>query len=195
MAAVEMHAVGMLCALSAAGFAALRAADRAGVAAVVAGFGAALGAVAPGRFPEPSSIGAAAVVLAAVALFRPSATLAAALAAGAFAGVWVSVLRAQGLPLAPALVLAAAVPAAAMALTALRPRFAPSVLREEALLFIGGLGLVVALGPPLVAGFESADAFASQPLTGGPGAGAGWLAAFVAACVVLGGLYSLWKGR
>ncbi|HET8697477.1 MAG TPA: hypothetical protein VFO94_08330 [Gammaproteobacteria bacterium] len=192
---MELHAVGMLCALGAAGFAALRAADRAGMAAVMAGFGAALGAVTAGRFPEPSSIGAAAVVLAAVALFRPSLWLAAALAAGAFAGLWVSVLRAQGLPLAPALVLAAAVPAAAMALTTRRPRFAPSVLREEALLLVGGLGLVVALGPPLVAGFESADAFASQPLSGGPEASVGWLSAFVAGCVVLGGLYSLWKRR
>ncbi|HET8696313.1 MAG TPA: hypothetical protein VFO94_02430, partial [Gammaproteobacteria bacterium] len=79
---MEMHAVGMLCALGAAGFAALRAADRAGMAAVMAGFGAALGAVTPGRFPAPSSIGAAAVVLAAVALFRPNLWLAAALAAG-----------------------------------------------------------------------------------------------------------------
>jgi hypothetical protein len=53
----------------------------------------------------------------------------------------------------------------------------------------------VALGSRLVDGFKSADAFASQPLAGGRVAGVGWLAAFVAACVVLGGLYSLWKRR
>ncbi|HET7133297.1 MAG TPA: hypothetical protein VFJ95_13665 [Gammaproteobacteria bacterium] len=187
--------MGMLCALAAAGFAALRAADRVSVAALVMGFASTLVAATTGRFPEPSSIGAAAVVLVGVGLFRPSWRLAPALAAGAFAGVWVSVLRAQGLPLAPASALAAALPAAAMALTTLRPKFAPSALREEALLLVGALGLVVALGPRLVAGFKSADAFAAQPLSGEQAAGVGWLAAFVAACVVLGGLYSLWKRR
>ena len=195
MAAVELHVVGMLCALAAAVFAALRVADRVSAAALVVGFGSALVAVTPGRFPEPAAIGAAAVVLAGAALFRPRWWLATAFGAGALGGVWVSVLRAQGLPLAPALLLAAAVPAAALLLRTRRPKFAPSVLREEALLLVGGLGLVVALGPRLVAGIKSADAFAAQPLSGEQNAGVGWLAAFVAACVVLGALYSLWKRR
>lgn len=185
----------MLCALGAAGFAALRAADRAGLTALVLGFGAALLAVAPARFPEPASIGAAAALLAAAALFRPRWSLVPAFAAGVFAGLWVSVLRAQGLPLMPALLLAAALPAAGLTLTTRRPKFAPSVLREEALLLVGGLGLVVALGAQLAAGWRSAAALAAQPLSGQRSAGEGWLAAFVLACVVVGGLYSLWKRR
>jgi hypothetical protein len=192
---VELHAVGTLCALCAASFAALRPADRAGVAALLVGFAAALVAVTPTRFPEPASVGAAAALLAVVALFRPRWWLATALAAGAFAGLWVSGLRAQGLPLAPALLLAGAVPAAGVALTTRRPAFAPSVLREEALLLVGGLGLVVALGAQLAAGWRSAVALAAQPLSGAQSAGEGWLAAFVLACVVLGGLYSVWKRR
>lgn len=185
----------MLCALCAAGFAALRPADRAGAAVLLAGFAAALAAVTPARFPEPPSIGAAAALLAAAALFRPRWWPVAAFAAGAFAGLWVSVLRTQGLPLAPALLLAAALPAAGVALTTRRPEFAPSVLREEALLVVGGLGLVVAVGGPLAAGWRSAGVLAAQPLSGAPPASEGWLAAFVLGCVVLGGLYSLWKRR
>ena len=105
---VELHAVGLLCALGAAAFASLRTADRAAVAALLAGFVAALAAVTPARFPEPAPVGTAAAVLAAFALVRPHWSLAAIVVAGAFAGVWVSVLRVQGLPLAPALLLAAA---------------------------------------------------------------------------------------
>jgi hypothetical protein len=192
---VELHAVGLLCALGAAAFASLRTADRAAVAALLAGFVAALAAVTPARFPEPAPVGTAAAVLAAFALVRPHWSLAAIVVAGAFAGVWVSVLRVQGLPLAPALLLAAALPAAGLALTTRRSSFAPSVLREEALLLVGGLGLVVALGAQLAAGWRSAVALAAQPLSGERTAADGWLAAFVLACVVLGGLYSLWKRR
>jgi hypothetical protein len=192
---VELHAIGMLCALCAAGFASLRPADRSRVVALAAAFGAALLVVTPARFPEPASIGAAAVLAAAVGLFRPRWSLAPALAAGAFAGVWVSVLRAQGLPLTPALLLAAALPAAGLTLTTRRRGFAPSVLREEALLLVGGLGLVVALGAQLAAGWRAAGALAAQPLRRQWDASEGWLTAFVLACVVLGGLYSLWKRR
>jgi hypothetical protein len=65
------------------------------------------------------------------------------------------------------------------------------VLREEALLLVGGLGL----GGPLASGWRSAGALAAQPLSAARSVGEGWLAAFAVACVVLGGLYSLWKRR
>ncbi|HEX5046279.1 MAG TPA: hypothetical protein VFX89_04090 [Gammaproteobacteria bacterium] len=192
---MELQVVGILCALGAACFAALRSADRAGVAALLAGFAAALVTVTPARFPEPEPVGAAAALLAVGTLLRPRWWPVAALAAGAFAGLWVSVLRVQGLTLTPALLLAAALPAAGAALTTRRPEFAPSVLREEALLVVGGLGLLVAVGGPLADGWRSAGVLAGQPLGAAPSTSQGWLVAFVLGCVVLGGLYSLWKRR
>jgi hypothetical protein len=192
---LELHLLGLSCALASACFASFCSPDRLGAGGVLAGFAVTVLAAAPDRFPEPAVVAGAAAIAAGAGLFRPGWTALLGLAGGAFAGLWVSVLREQGLPFVAALFLAAAVPAAGVWLTARRPGFAPPAMREEALLLVGGLGLVLALGPAVLDGWRSAGAFAAQPISAEPIAQVSWLPAFVVGCLVLGGLYSAWKRR
>jgi hypothetical protein len=187
----------MLSALGAAVFAAFGAAGRPSNGALSIAFAAAAGAAATGRagwFPSPAAVGWATAAVAGVGLFRPRWSPLLAAAGGLLAGLWIAVLRAQGLPLVPALILATAVPAAAAWLVR-RPVFAPPALLEEALLFVGGFALLLAVGGEVAAGWQAAGALAASPLAPSPAAGLKWLAAFTIACVAAGGLYSLLRKR
>jgi hypothetical protein len=90
--------------------------------------------------------------------------------------------------------MAMAVPALAAWLVR-RPGFAPPALLEEALLLVGGFGLLVAVGGEVAAGWQSAGALAASPLAASPATDSKWLAAVTIGFVIAGGLYSLWKRR
>lgn len=184
----------LVCGLAAVALAP-RTLDRIGLGAMLGGFVVALLAVSAERFPQPSSIGALAALACAYALFKPQATRILAIAAGGFGGLWVSVLAGQGLPFLAALLPTIAVLAASVALAARRADFAPACLREEAWLIVGAFGLLLALGPAVVEGWRSAGALAGAPLEAEPGVQSLWLPAFVAGCLAVGGLYSVWKRR
>jgi hypothetical protein len=157
--------------------------------ALLAGFGVAV----IWLWPQPVWTGGTVALVAVLGLGVPRLGLLRAVVAGVLAGLWVHVLQSYGLPGWSAVPLAAAVPGAAAVLAHRSPRFAPVVMREEALLMIGVLGLVVAAAPSLSMGWRSAVAMnlepgsAAQPVTGL------WVPLGLGAVVSLGGLHTLWR--
>ena len=131
----------------------------------------------------------------ALALAQPEWPLVPAVAAGGSAAGSVSALTAAGLPLAVGIAAGAGIVALGAALAARRPGFAPAKVRDEALLLVGALALVLAVGSEVAAGWRSAAAFAATPLASEVPAGGFGLAAVVVAAIVLGGGYGWWKRR
>ena len=184
-----LHAVGLLCALAAAVFAAsLR--DRIGALALAAGFLMGVAWLQPG----PGWTGAVVAATAGLALVRPggaAASLAAPLVAGLAGGLWSGVLGGYGLPLWLAGLLASGVIAVAAVSAARDPRFAAPAVREDALAALGVLGLAVAAAPGVAAGWRAAQAMnLASADTVRPGLHPGVVVALTAA-VALGGLHTL----
>ena len=181
----------MVCGLGAASFA-TTVSGRRDMVALVAGF------VVATLWLRPQAvwIGGMVAVVAVAAVFRPGVRLlgvSTAVVAGALAGLWFHVLQGYGLPSWTALPLAAAAPGMALMLTHQSPRFAPQALREDALLTIGLLGLVVAAAPALSQGWRSAVAMNLEPGgVGRPPMGL-WMMLGLGAVVSLGGLHTLWR--
>ena len=146
--------------------------------------------------PQPVWIGGMVALVAVLGLgvprLGPVRVLSAAVA-GVLAGLWVHVLQGYGLPGWSAVSLAAAVPGTAVILAHRSPRFAPLGLREDALLTICVLGLVVAASPALSTGWRSAVAMNLEPGSGGRPAMGLWVTLGLGAVVSLGGLHTLWR--
>ena len=146
--------------------------------------------------PDPVLIGGMVALVAVLGLgvprLGPLSVLSAAVA-GVLAGLWVHVLQGHGLPVWSAVALAAAVPGTAVALAHRSPRFAPLALREDALLTICVLGLVVAASPALSTGWQSAVAMTVEPGSGAQPATELWVPLGLGAVVSLGGLHTLWR--
>jgi hypothetical protein len=184
-----LHAVGLLCALSAAVFA-TAARDRHGALALAAGF-------VVGVFwlpPDARWIGAFVGSVAALSLARPHAAPAAlsgSLAAGLSGGLWTRVLSGYGLPSWTSWLLAAGVLAVAASSSRRYPRFAPPAVREDALAAIVVLGLAGAAAPAVAVGWRAAAAMnlEADDLVR-PGVHP-WVLVGLAAMVSLGGLHSL----
>ena len=145
--------------------------------------------------PDPAWTGATAALVSALLLVRPQSSLPAAAIAGCLAGLWMTLLEAQGVPMVGALGLAAAVPAASGWMARTRDEFAPSALREDALLAIGGLGLVVAMGPDILAGWQSAGSMNLDPGGGRQAAIEVWLIVAIGTAALGGGVHALWSRR
>ena len=146
--------------------------------------------------PDPVLIGGMVALVAVLALgvprLGPLRVLSAAVA-GVLAGLWVHVLESYGLPGWTALPLATAVPVTAAALAHRSSRFAPLGLREDALLTICVLGLVVAVSPALSMGWQSAGTMNLEPGGGVRTAMGPWVPLGLGAVVSLGGLHTLWR--
>lgn len=186
-----IHAVGMVCGLGAATLA-TTVTGRRDIVGLIGGFVVATVWLRA----EAVWIGGMVALVALVAVLRPGGRLVglvSAVVAGALAGLWVHVLEGYGLPVWTALSLAAAVPGAALMLAHRSPRFAPQVLREDALLTIGLLGLVVAAVPALSLGWRSAVAMNLEPGGVGRPAMGLWITLGLGAVVSLGGLHTLWR--
>ncbi len=107
---------------------------------------------------DPMAVGVAAMAVALAALLGRLPLYLASFASGAAAALWSRYLEVLGLPVWIAVPVAAAMPAVAVWLSAVRPVFAPPRLREEGLLLVVALGLAVAFLPELVVGWQSASA-------------------------------------
>lgn len=192
---VLLHAFGTLCALAAAVFA-TSAADRAGgIVALPLGFLSTALWIATQGAPPAAPIGAATAGVAWLVLLRPGWRLLAAAAAGSLSALWIHFLSGRGLDLLPATLLAVGVVGFSALATARRPDFAPAGIREEALLVVGGLGLIVAVGPQLVAGWSSAAALNATPgAIKAPGPEA-WVLLVVVGALALGGALALRRSR
>lgn len=107
---------------------------------------------------DSMAVGGTATAIALAALLWRPPLYVASFASGAAAALWSRYLEVLGLPVWIAVPAAAAMPAVAVWLSAVRPVFAPPRLREEGLLLVVALGLAVAFLPELVAGWQSAAA-------------------------------------
>lgn len=192
---MQLDTLGILLGFAAVAFAALEPRrwqvaliSAAAFAGVVLGIGA-------DRAPAASSAAFLAAGVAALALAKPRWGAVAAACAGGAAGLWASVLELQGLPAAPAALVAALPPAASALLARRSARFAPPGLREEALALVVVFGLLVALVPEVLAGWRSAAAFGS--LSGGASGSGGtaWMVIWAILCAAGGGAYALWRRR
>ena len=188
-----VHALGLLCALATATFAAAPIGSYQGRVwpVAVAGF---VGASLWLR-PAPTWVGLLIAAMAGVALVWPKRGWPMIAASGLVAGLWASLLGSQGLPTLPAWILAASLIVASAWLAARRPEFAPTALREEALLAVCGLGLVVAICRTVAAGWGSASALNLDPAGGVRQVLGLWVVLLGGASVALGGWHSLRRRR
>ena len=187
-----IHGLGLLCALAAATFAATPIGAHRGRIwpAVAAGF---VGA-AVWLQPDPTSVGLLVAVVAGVQLVRPRRGWLL-IASGLVAGLWASLLGSQGFPTIAAWLVAAGLIVATAWLAARREGFAPTILREEALLAMCGLGIVVATGPTISAGWGSAGVMNLEPAGGVRQALGLWVIMLGGASIALGGWHSLRRRR
>lgn len=188
------HALWMLCGFGAVVFAAasIRGWWSAGFAA--AGVLLGIASATPRDALDPAWIAALAALVAMLALAWPRHWILTSLSAGALAGIWSTLFQAQGLPLAAALIVAAAVVALSAWLAARRPAFAPSLLRDEALLVVFVLAVAVAMAPEVLDGWRAALNLAVDARSAGQGVPA-WTLALSLVSFAFGGLYTLWSRR
>jgi len=189
------HALWMLCALSAATFAAASAPRRRWMMALAAGFLTFTVFAGPGRIPDPEVAGLFASSGAVVYLFRPRHAWLALGLGGAVAAMLSQVLGVVGVPFPAAIVIVALVMAGVVWLAKTRPAFSPEPLREEALLIVCTLGLIVAVLPSVFDGWQAAanlnvpvDDIATHSIPV-------WALSVIAASTLLGAAYTLWSRR
>ena len=198
MVSVFLHALALLCGLGSTVLA-TAATSRSAAGALAAGFLAAAAVVRIERLPDTPWLGGMLAAAALLELLRKPASgwrkHVSAACAGGFAGVCVPLFRAEGLPLAAALVLAAAPAVASSAFAARNPGYAPRRLKEEALLVILGLGVLAAAAPAISAGWASAVTLNAGVKSTAPGSVPQWVIVLGAAALFCGGVTSLWRHR
>jgi hypothetical protein len=184
----------MLCAFGVAVHAAIAAHRARDLAAFAVGFAIATVVASPQRLPDPAWVGVVSAGAAVAILFRPRYAMASSAWGGALGGMLTAMTEVQGLhPLAA--VAAVAVLAATPAwLTRARASFAPEVLREEALLGLCLFGLVIAIMPGVIDGWQAAANLTIEPATAAPTIPVPtWTLAVVGTATALGAVYSLWS--
>jgi hypothetical protein len=184
----------MLCSLASVAFATADIRLR-GHVAVAVGFVLAATMVAPGQLPDPVWVGSGVAVLAVIGLARPGCAVLVVAGGGALAGIWMAMLRVEGLPLPAAAFVAGAPSALAALLSRRRPQFAPTPLREEALLVVLVLGIAVAAAPGVAAGWQSAVILNLQQKEVASQAVPAWTLLLTLGAAMVGGLYTVWTRR
>lgn len=192
---MELHAAGLLAVLAAAVFAAQSAGRSLAPAALFASFAGTAFAFSRLGAPDPTTLGFCIVAAAIAGLSRPRWWMLPPVAGGLSGAAWVSILEAQGLPWPPGALAAAVLLAVAAGLAARRRGFMSAEVRDEALVIVASFALLLSLGPDVVDGWRSSVALKAQPLTAAGPQVSPWLGVLVAASVVLGGAYSLWKRK
>jgi hypothetical protein len=186
----------MLCALGAVVYAAAAARHVSHLAAAAAGFVAAALIASPQRLPDPAWVGVVSAGAALVILFRPRFAIASAAWGGALGGMLTAMVEVQGLHPIAAIVAPALLATSAAWLARVRPAFAPDLLRDEALLAICLVGLVVAIVPGVTDGWQAAANLTIAPATPAPVTPMPvWTLALVGTATALGAVYSLWSRR
>lgn len=146
---------------------------------------------------DSMTVGVTATVIALAALLGHPPLYVASFASGAAAALWSRYLEVLGLPVWITVPVAAAMPAVAVWLSAVRPVFAPPRLREEGLLLVVALGLAVAFLPELVVGWQSASALNTGSLRDPSTVAqpAAWALVAAAAAAVAGGFVAARRRR
>lgn len=192
---LTFHVLWMLCALGAVAFAATAGLRVRTIAAMAVGLVAGVVWASPGRLPDPVLIGSLAVIAAGVYLFRPRLRLAIAAFGGLLAGMMTSLIEVQGVPAIMSPVLAVALLAVPAWLARTRPTFAPELLRDEAMLIVGVVGLGVAMLPGVLDGWQAATTLSAASERTSAAAVPIWTVGLLLTASSLGALYSLWSRR
>jgi hypothetical protein len=193
---ISFHALWMLCALGVAVHAVSAARRTLDLVALAIGFVAATILASPQRLPDPAWVGAISSLSAAVLLFRPRFAVVSAMWGGALGGMLTALTEVQGLHAAASVGPVAVLVATVVWLTRVRPAFAPDVLRDEALLAVCLLGLVVSMMPGVIDGWQAAGNLTIEPATTGPATPIPvWTLTLVGTATALGAMYSLWSRR
>jgi hypothetical protein len=192
---VILLALGMLCALGAATFAAAAAPRRRWLIALAIGFVSAV--VLPGaeQPPDPETIGLFAAVSGIVYLFRPRYAWLAMMLGGVVAGMLIPVLGMLGAPVLLTGPLIALGMAGTVWLAQTRPVFSPETLREEALLIVCTMGLAVAVLPSVLDGWQAARNLNVPVENVAREAIPTWTLSVIATSTLLGAAYALWSRR
>ena len=192
---LTFHALWMLCALGAATFAAAAAPRREWLIALAIGF------VSPTLFsglapsPDPEVAGLLVAGGAILYLFRPRYAWFAFVLGGAVAGMLIQVTTVLGVSAVVSAPLIAVGMAGVVWLARTRSVFSPEALREEALLFVCMLGLVVAVLPSVLDGWQAARNLNMQVENVPTQAIPTWTLSVVATSTLLGAAYALWSRR
>lgn len=185
----------MVCALAALVFASASARPASRTLAFAFGFLVALWRVSPASPPDAEWVGVLAATAAVITLGWPRRIWVGALSGGALAGIWVTLFQLQGLPRPAALAVAVGVTALTMWQTRRRPRFAPEVLIEEAVVVVAVAGVTLAILPGILEGWQSATLLNVQVESSAPPTTPLWVFFVVAMSLTSGMAYSLWSHR
>jgi hypothetical protein len=193
---ISFHALWMLCALGTVVHSAAASRRVRDVMALAVGFVIATVVTSPQRLPDPIWVGVVSAGAAMVVLFRPRFAVVAAAWGGALGGMLTAMTEVQGLHPAASAGPVVVLMATTVWLARLRPAFAPDALRDEALLAACLLGLVVAVVPGVIDGWQAAANLTIEPATPGPSTPIPtWTLALVGTATALGAVYTLWSRR
>ena len=193
---ISFHALWMLCALGTVVHSAAASRRARDVIALAAGFVIATGVTSPQRLPDPTWVGVFSAGAAIVVLVRPRFAVVAAAWGGALGGMLTAMTEVQGLHSAASAGPIVVLMATTVWLARLRPAFAPDALRDEALLAVCLLGLVVGVVPGVIDGWQAAANLTIEPAAPGPSTPIPtWTLALVGTATALGAVYSLWSRR
>ena len=193
---LSFHALWMLCACGVVVHAATAARRVRDLVALAAGFVIAVIVASPQRLPDPAWVGVVSAAAAVVILFRPRYAMASAAWGGALGGMLTAMTEVQGLHPIAAVAAVGVLAATPAWLARVRPAFAPEVLRDEALLGLCVLGLVVAIMPGVIDGWQAAANLTIEPATSERTISVPtWTLALVGSAAALGAAYSLWSRR
>ena len=191
-----LHALAILCGLGVAVFASLPCRhDAVGGAVFAVVFVVSAVLLGEVRAIEPVAIALAIAVPAGLLLWQPRYALAAVCGGGLAAGLWLMLLRLQGLPLLLAVLIVVAVAATSFIARRRLAHFAPAHLLEEALLILCLLGVVLAAAPAVDAGWQAARQLTATPVSSAPEFAAPWAVGLAVACLVGGGVFAIWRRR
>jgi len=166
------------------------------LAALAAGFVVAAIVASPQRLPDPAWVGVLSAGAAVVILFRPRVAVVSAAWGGALGGMLTALAEVQGLHPIAAVAAPALLAAVTVWLARTHPAFAPDVIRDEALLGVCLMGLVVSIVPGVIDGWQAAANLTIEPAAAGPAMPIpAWTLALVGTATALGAAYSVWSRR
>ena len=182
----------LFCGLGACVFAAL-AAKQKHVFLLITGFIAAMAWIWLERLPDPVWMEGLAVGIVILIFRRPTLIWLALVFGGILAGLLGSLLQSEGIGVVPAALGSVALLAVSAGFGIGRPKFAPAAIRDDALILVASVGLLLAVVPALSQGWQSAVALN----VGERGSSAPpvpvWVLVIGGASLGLGGAYSVWR--
>jgi hypothetical protein len=134
-----------------------------------------------------------AVCIVILILMRPKFVWVAIVFGGILASLLGSLLQFEGVGVFPAMLSPAALLVVSVGFGMCRPKFAPAAIRDDALILIAVLGLLLAVAPGLAEGWRSAVTLNVGERGASSQAVPVWVLVMGGASLGLGGAYSVWR--